>query len=249
MSFTDLWSLENGQAILQIFLVNLALSTDNIMLVALLAGRLPQRQRRAAIVGGGVLFIFLQTIFTLLAAYLLWLPGLMLAGGVVLFYITFKQLLDDGTAEAPEVGNASSSVAAAWMICAASLVISLDNSLAVAGASRGDPALVVVGLVPSIAVTMLCSNLMVQLLDRFQWLVFVGGAALAFTAAGMVVDSREIGGLMGPGAGGWVQGAAACGCPTIGFWMRKRRRRTLLRFESPGPVPAAPLQPSLAEAQ
>lgn len=245
MTFADLWSLENGQAVSQIFLVNLALSTDNVMLVALVAGRLPPPQRRQAILAGGVLSIALQTIFTLLAAYLLWLPGLMLAGGLLLFYITFKQLLDDGTPEFREVGDPSCS-AAAWMICLASLVMSLENILAVAGASRGETGLMVVGLVPSIAVIMFCSNLMAQLLDRFQWLVFVGGAALAFTAAGMVVASRELGSLIGHGAGGWFQVAAACGCPTIGFWMRKRKRRKLLGGE--GLESLAEANPSLKPA-
>lgn len=182
--------------ILHVCAVNLVLSGDNAVVIALAASRLEARQRRQAVVWGTSLAILLRVILTSLATYLVVLPGLMILGGVVLYCIAVKLLVEDVGDEPdgdPAGGTAPHRLAVAVRtICVADLAMSLDNVLAVAGASGGQQTSMIVGLVISVCCIVLLGGLVADLMSRYRWLVYAGAAILAYTSVEMIVTSREL---------------------------------------------------------
>jgi threonine/homoserine/homoserine lactone efflux protein len=124
-------------------------------------------------------------------AYLVMVPGLQLLGGVVLAYIACKLLLDSGE-DAAAHSESENSWGAVRTILLADVVMSLDNMLAVAGASRGDSILLAFGLVVSMVMILTSSALIAQIMDRFRWVAYVGTGILAFAAAEMMTEDREV---------------------------------------------------------
>ena len=179
-------------SIVQIFLVNVALSGDNAVVIAMAARRVPADYRNRAILWGGAVAILLRVLFTLTATYLLHVPGLMLVGGIVLYYVSCKLLREEESELELSPSAASRSVlTAVSMIFVADLTMSLDNVLAVAGASGGNTLQMMIGMFTSIAFIVACSRYIAALMNRFPWLVYVGAAILAFTAAQMVLHSEH----------------------------------------------------------
>ena len=179
-------------SVLQIILIDIALSGDNAMVIALAAHRLPIFQRRRAILWGGAVAIVLRIIFTLVMSFLLMTPGLRLIGGIVLMWIACKLLIDEGEPESAPDKAAENLFAAVKMIFLADFVMSLDNMLAVAGASHGDPMRLLLGLLVSIVIIMTCSAMIARLMNRYKWLVYLGAGILAFTSAEMMIGDREV---------------------------------------------------------
>ena len=179
-------------SIVQIFLVNVALSGDNAVVIAMAARRVPADCRNRAILWGGAVAILLRVLFTLTATYLLHVPGLMFVGGMVLYYISCKLLREESPELELSPSTASRSVlTAVTMIFVADLTMSLDNVLAVAGASGGNTLQMMIGMFTSIAFIVVCSKYIATLMNRFPWLVYVGAAILSFTAAQMVLHSEH----------------------------------------------------------
>lgn len=179
-------------SVLQIILIDIVLSGDNAVVIALAAHRLPEYQRRRAILWGGAVAIALRIAFTLVMSFLLMVPGLRLIGGVVLTWIACKLLLGEDEPEATPDKAAENMFAAVKMIFLADFVMSLDNMLAVAGASHGDPMRLLLGLFVSIGIIMTCSALIARLMNQYKWLVYVGAGILAFTSAEMMIGDREV---------------------------------------------------------
>jgi YjbE family integral membrane protein len=172
---------------LSIVLIDLLLAGDNALVIALAVRGLPRQQRRWGIVCGAALAVVLRISLTLAAARLLTLPFLKLAGGVLVLWIALKVLVD--VSEAPDAAPASHRLLKAiWYITAADLTMSVDNILAIAGASNGNLALIVFGLGLSIPVVVFSSNLLSKLMDRFPVLVYLGVAILARVAADMILS-------------------------------------------------------------
>ncbi len=189
-------SLGGWSTILHVCAVNLVLSGDNAVVIALAASRLEARQRRQAVVWGTLLAVLLRVILTSLATYLVVLPGLMILGGVVLYCIAVKLLLDEAAGE-PNGDQAGDTAphrlaVAVRTICVADLAMSLDNVLAVAGASGGQQTSMLLGLVISICCIVMLGSLVAGLMNRYRWLVYVGAAILAYTSVEMIVTSREL---------------------------------------------------------
>jgi YjbE family integral membrane protein len=184
--------LPDWGTIAQILFVNLALSGDNALVIALAAHQLPPIQRRMAILAGGSLAVVLQTLFTLLASSLLRIPGLLLAGGLLLFYVALKLIAHEAAQESPRI-RSRTVLAAICIIVYADLAMSLDNVLAVAGLGRGNLRPMVVGLLISATLTLLCSSLIANLMHRFPWLVYGGAAMISLTASEMVLPSAQPG--------------------------------------------------------
>jgi len=172
-------------AIASIVLIDLVLSGDNALVIGMAARELPHRQRRWAIVWGTVGAIVLRVTFTLLAATLLFnVAGLRLAGGLLLLWIAVKLLVKPPSEGEVEAGH--SLLEAIRIIVLADLVMSLDNILAVAGASRGHLGLLIFGLVLSIPLLMGGAALVAHLMRRFSWLVWLGGVVIAWVAGEMI---------------------------------------------------------------
>lgn len=189
-------TLETLASIAQIILIDIVLSGDNAVVIAMAAHKLPAYQRQRAILWGGAIAIFLRIIFTLVMAFLLMVPGVRLIGGLVLMWIACKLLVEEGEHEISADDADRSALAAIRMIFVADFVMSLDNMLAVAGASHGDWKLLLAGLLISIGIIMTCSALIARLMNRFKWIVYVGAAILAFTAGEMMMGDRELAGYV-----------------------------------------------------
>lgn len=180
--------------IAQIILIDVVLSGDNAVVIAMAAHRLPEYQRKQAILWGGGIAILLRVVFTLLMAFLLMVPWVRLIGGIVLVWIACKLLVDEGE-HTIEGDNANKSTfAAIRMIFVADFVMSLDNMLAVAGAGGENFVLLVFGLLVSIAIIMTSSAVIARLMNRYVWIVYVGAAILAYTAGKMMLEDRELAG-------------------------------------------------------
>jgi YjbE family integral membrane protein len=174
-------------ALAAIVVIDLALAGDNAIVIALAARNLPQRQRRQAIIWGTVGAVAVRCAMTLAVVWLLGIPGLMAAGGLVLVWIAYK-LLDPQRGESDhEVRAAVGFWGAMQTIVIADAAMGLDNVLAVAGAAHGSMSLVVLGLVISIPIVVWGSTLVLKLINRHPWIVHVGVAVLAWTAAHMIV--------------------------------------------------------------
>jgi YjbE family integral membrane protein len=171
---------------LSIVLIDLLLAGDNALVIALAVRGLPREQRRWGIVCGAALAVVLRIGLTIAAARLLTLPFLKLAGGVLVIWIALKVLVD--VSEAPDAAPAPGRLfKAIWYITAADLTMSVDNILAIAGASNGNFALIVFGLGLSIPFVIFASNLLSKLMDRFPVLVYLGVAILARVATEMIL--------------------------------------------------------------
>lgn len=175
-------------ALAAIVVIDLALAGDNAIVIALAARGLPARSRRLAIVWGTVGAVVVRCAMTLAVVWLLGIPGLMAAGGVVLVWIAYKLTKPQGGEAGHEIRPAVSFWAAMQTIVIADAAMGLDNVLAVAGAAHGSFVLVLLGLVISIPIVVWGSTLILGWIERYPWIVHIGVAVLAWTAAKMIVD-------------------------------------------------------------
>ena len=169
-----------------IVLIDLVLAGDNALVIALAVRALPKHQRRVGIVCGAGLAVVLRIALTAGAASLLVLPFLKLAGGLFVLWIAFKVLVDVSGPQ-PEAPTPRRFLRAIWQVTAADLTMSIDNILAIAGASGGNFGLIVFGLCLSIPFVIFSSNLLSKLMDRFPILIYLGVAILGKVAGDMVV--------------------------------------------------------------
>jgi YjbE family integral membrane protein len=176
--------LDLARAVLSIVIIDLVLSGDNAVVIGMAAHRLPSAQRRRAILLGAGGAIVLRVFFTILAALLLEIPLLQGIGGLVLIWIAFKLLRQDESEHTVREG--ASLLDAAKTIVLADVVMSLDNILAVGGASHGQIELLLFGLMLSMSLILFGSNLIAILMGRLPWLVYIGAAILVYTATEMV---------------------------------------------------------------
>ncbi len=179
----EFWS-----ALAAIVVIDLVLAGDNAIVIALAARNLPKALQRRAVLWGTVGAVVVRASLTVAVLWLLQVPGLMLAGGVLLVWIAYKLLAGEDGGRDHDVAPAMSFWAAMRTIVVADAVMGLDNVLAVAGAAHGSALLVVLGLVISIPIVVWGSTLILHWIERFPALLYVGGAVLAWTAAKMIVS-------------------------------------------------------------
>jgi YjbE family integral membrane protein len=180
-------------ALLAIIVIDLVLAGDNAIVIALAARNLPKQLQRRAIIWGSLGAVAVRSSLTVAVLWLLGVPGLMLAGGLLLVWIAYKLLAgSDNGGAGHEVAPAKSFWAAMRTIVVADAVMGLDNVLAVAGAAHGSVLLVVTGLLISIPIVVWGSTLILHWLERFPALLYVGGAVLAWTAAKMIVSEPVV---------------------------------------------------------
>ncbi|ATY85864.1 hypothetical protein CVV65_13775 [Kyrpidia spormannii] len=188
-------------ALLAIVIIDLVLAGDNAVVIGMSARTLPKDLQKKAIVWGTLIAIAVRILATFVAVWLLEIPGLLLAGGLLLIWISYKLLVqesrphEEGRSELGKVAGtmavAEAAVglrAAIRTIVVADAAMGLDNVLAVAGAAHGHWILVFLGLLISIPLVVWGSTLIVKLMDRFPWLIYVGGGVLAWTAGKMIAD-------------------------------------------------------------
>ncbi len=178
--------MESALVFLEIVMINLLLSGDNAIVIAMAGRRLPPEQRRRAVWWGAAAAIFLRCVLTLGAIALLNVPFLRTVGAALLLMIAY-QLLMDNKDKSAHTQAANSLAGAVWTIVVADFVMSLDNVLAVAAVADGDTALLIIGIVMSIPIIIWGSSFIMRLLDKLPGLVYLGGGLLGYTAAEMAM--------------------------------------------------------------
>lgn len=185
LSSPDFWI-----ALSQIILINIVLSGDNAVVIALASRSLPPAQQKKAIVLGSMGAIVLRVVLTFFAVYLLTLPYLKLAGAALLLWIGIGLLKNDEGEERLE--GHSNLAAAVKTIIVADLVMSLDNVIGVAAAAKGNVPLLVFGLVISIPLIIFGSTLILKLMGRFPVIITLGAALLGWVAGEMAMSDPSI---------------------------------------------------------
>jgi len=177
-----------------VLMIDLVLAGDNAIVVGALAAGLPADQRKKVILIGIGAALILRIAFALVVSWLLGIVGLIFAGGLLLLWVSWKfwREIREGGPHADEVESglrpARSFAAAAWAVAVADVSMSLDNVLAVAGAAREHPGILVVGLLLSVALMGLAANLIAKLIDRYRWIAYLGLAVIVFVACRMIYE-------------------------------------------------------------
>lgn len=174
-------------SLLQIIWIDILLSGDNAVVIALACRSLPDRQRKWGIIGGAGAAIILRVIFAIFVVFLLSVPYLKIIGGLLLFWIAVKLILPEEGGGEGEVKGGSSLFSAIRTIVIADAVMSLDNVIAIAAASHGRVELLILGLLISIPLIVYGSTLVLKALERFPLLITAGGALLGWIAGEVIV--------------------------------------------------------------
>lgn len=190
--------------LLTIIFIDLMLAGDNAIVIALAARNLPKEQQKKAVIWGTFGAIAIRMVATLLVVYLLDVPWLHLAGGLLLVWIAYKLLVQEDSSH-DNIKAGSTLGSAIWTIVIADAAMGIDNVLAVAGASHGNIWLVIIGLIISIPIVVWGSTLFIKLIEKFPWILYIGAGVLAFTAGKMIVGEKKIEHLFGTGGmPGWL---------------------------------------------
>lgn len=187
---TDFWL-----ALLQIIWVNILLSGDNAIVIALACRNLPEKQRKMGIFWGVLAAVILRVVLTIFAVKLLELPYLKFVGGILLIWIGI-QLIGPQAEDGHEVNAKSKLFDAIKTILIADLAMSLDNVIAVAGAAKGEVLLLVIGLALSIPLVVWGSRIVMLMIDRFSWMIIIGGGLLGYLAGEMIDTDAGVGPLL-----------------------------------------------------
>jgi YjbE family integral membrane protein len=180
-----------------VLMIDLVLAGDNAIVVGALAAGLPSDQRKKVILIGIGAALVLRIFFALIVTWLMGIVGLIFAGGLLLLWVSWKfwreiragghQPDAEGNGDAA-VAPARSFVGAAWAVAVADVSMSLDNVLAVAGAAREHPGILVVGLLLSVALMGLAANFIARIIDRYRWIAYIGLAVILFVAGKMIYE-------------------------------------------------------------
>lgn len=190
------FDLQTGLALVEIIWINLLLSGDNAVVIALACRGLPLAQRKWGVILGTAPAVVLRILFSLFIVYLMEVPYLKLVGGLLLFWIAVKLLQPEQQAH----GNGSTGStlwAAARTIILADVVMSLDNVIALAAAAHGKIPLLILGLAISMPLVIVGSTLLLRLLTRFPLFVTLGGALLGYIAGETIASDVALRGWLG----------------------------------------------------
>jgi YjbE family integral membrane protein len=226
LSETDFWV-----AVVKIIWINVLLSGDNAVVIAMACRSLPPRQRLWGMIVGAGVAVLLRIVFTGVVASLMTLPFLKIAGGLALFYIAAKLLVPDDP-DANEIEAVEHLWRAVRIVAVADIIMSLDNVIAIAAAANGNMALLVLGLAISIPLIVAGAALIMSLLDRYPILVWAGAALLGWIvgeviATDPVATSYLVHSYGAPAAQTVTYAAAATGAVLVlivgGLWRQAKQ--------------------------
>ncbi|MGE3829534.1 MAG: TerC family protein [Parvibaculaceae bacterium] len=227
--------LGSSVAILQIIWIDLLLSGDNAVVIALACRQLPPHLRKWGIILGAGMAILLRIVFAAVISYLLAVPFLKVVGGLLLVWIAVKLIKGEESDSHENIQASDKLYRAIWTIAVADAVMSLDNVVAIAAVAKGDIILFSFGLALSIPLIMVGSQLILSMIERFPIIVWAGAALLGWIAGEMIIGDPVVErtfGLIHHGPSMYI--AAAIGAALvilIGLWLKSRRREA-----KPGPV-------------
>nr|WP_039581835.1 TerC family protein [Sphingopyxis fribergensis] len=195
-------------AFFQVLMIDLVLAGDNAIVVGALAAGLPADQRKKVILIGVLAALVLRIGFALVVQQLMGIVGLIFIGGILLAWVAWKmwrELRHAGQSHgSPEIAGdehsglkpAKSFAGAAWAVAVADVSMSLDNVLAVAGAAREHPGIMIVGLIFAVALMGLAANIIAKYIERYRWIAYIGLAVIVYVAVKMIYE-----GWVDPGVG------------------------------------------------
>jgi YjbE family integral membrane protein len=215
-------------ALVKVLTVNLILSGDNAVVIAMAARSLQGSQRRQAIIWGAAGAVVLRLVFAAIISFLLEIPFLQVAGGLLLIWIAWKLVHDDAEEGEEKIEAGQSALQAIRIIIVADAVMSLDNVIALVGAARigGEVNfwLLVIGLATTIPLVVFGAALLTSLLDRFPILVYAGAALLIYIAVEMFFADEVLHHYLEPFVSiEWIIGLSAAAIFTAIAWLWKRR--------------------------
>ena len=197
--FSNITSPSALAAFGQVLMIDILLAGDNAIVVGALAAGLPAEQRKRVIMIGIIAALVLRIGFALVVSQLMQIVGLILAGGLLLLWVSWKMWreLHPGSGggsseihgdEASGVRPAKSFAAAAWAVAVADVSMSLDNVLAVAGAAREHPGILIIGLILSVALMGIAANVIAKYIERYRWIAYFGLVVIVYVAFKMIYD-------------------------------------------------------------
>jgi YjbE family integral membrane protein len=187
----DLFTQASLVAFLQVIMIDLVLAGDNAVVIGLAAAGLPPEQRSRAILVGILGATVLRIAFALFIVQLMAIVGLVLAGGILLLWVSWKMWRElrrpkTETADSEPRSKAKTFGQAVWQIVMADISMSLDNALAVAGAARDHLPALMFGLILSVALMGFAATLVARLLERYRWIAYIGLAIVLYVAVDMI---------------------------------------------------------------
>jgi YjbE family integral membrane protein len=200
MDFASLVTPEAVTAFIEIILIDIVLAGDNAIVVGALAAGLPPEQRKRVIMIGVLAALVLRIVFALIVTQLLQIVGLVLAGGLLLLWVAWRMYRElrggEESAGSEEIvgdehsglSAAKSFTSAAWGVALADVSMSLDNVLAVAGAARDHPWVLVFGLVLSVILMGVAANVIARYIERYRWIAWVGLVVILWVALKMIYE-------------------------------------------------------------
>jgi YjbE family integral membrane protein len=198
LNFADVFTAAGLATLGQVIMIDLMLAGDNVMVLGTLAAGLPAKQRKQVLGFGVVIAMVFLIGFALIATKLLHVIGLLLGGGVLLLWVAWKLFrelhpapkagpVDDPATAAIEGAKPSKSfLKAAIQVAIADLSMSLDNVLAVAGAAREHPTVLLFGLILSVTLMAVAANYIARLIERFHWIAYIGLLVILYVAGSMI---------------------------------------------------------------
>ena len=188
-------------AFVQVLMIDLVLAGDNAIVVGALAAGLPAEQRKRVIFIGVMAALVLRILFALIVTQLMQIIGLILVGGLLLLWVAWRMWRDLRAPEECSPGSeeivgdehsglrpAKSFAAAAWAVAVADVSMSLDNVLAVAGAAREHPGILIVGLIFAVALMGIAANVIAKYIERYRWIAYLGLVVIVYVAFKMIYD-------------------------------------------------------------
>jgi len=198
--FSNIGSPSALAAFVQVLMIDIMLAGDNAIVVGALAAGLPPDQRKKVILIGIIAALVLRIAFALVVTQLMQIVGLIFAGGLLLLWVSWKMYRelhpargadtpDDPSDDYPgALAPAKSFAGAAWAVAVADVSMSLDNVLAVAGAARDHPGILIVGLILSVALMGIAANILARYIERYRWIAYIGLAVILYVAGKMIYD-------------------------------------------------------------
>ncbi len=198
--FSNIGSPSALAAFGQVLMIDVLLAGDNAIVVGALAAGLPAAQRRKVILIGIIAALLLRIVFALAVSQLMQVIGLIFAGGLLLLWVSWKMFRElhpagESPGSAEIVGDehsglkpAKSFAAAAWAVAVADVSMSLDNVLAVAGAAREHPGILIIGLLLSVALMGIAASFIARFIERFRWIAYIGLIVILWVAVRMIYD-------------------------------------------------------------
>jgi YjbE family integral membrane protein len=207
---------------LEIIWVNILLSGDNAVVIALACRSLPDSQRNKAVMMGAGAAVVLRIVFTLMTTALMGLPWVKLIGGIVLLWIAIKLLVPED--EDPNIAAHNSLWRAVQTVAIADVVMSLDNVIAIAAVAKGNWTLIIFGLLVSIPLVVFGSQLIMKIMNRYPIVIWFGAALLGYVAAEIMIEDTVVAGYFAGKYSHWIAEALGVFIVLfIGFLLRRKK--------------------------